>query len=175
VRDFTYAPSQVLTIVGITDSIVDGSVAVNLEVEVAEPGLHTFEANIYDAKGATAIAYADVNQTLAKGRAIVPLRFFGKAFHEQGFDGPYLVKDFRGFLRPPATSNAANVWWADARTYTTKPYKRSELSSAEWDSEEKRDKIKKLEALASSSAPAASASQPQSIHIDENGVAHTVP
>jgi len=178
VRDFTYAPRQVLTIVGITDAIADGSVVVNLEVDVRDAGLYTFEANVFDATGATAIAYADVNQSLAVGKVVVPLKFFGKAFHDVGADGPYLVKDFRGFLRPSPSANAANIWWSDPRSHTTKPYKRSELSAAEWDSEEKRTKIKALEALASASpsaGPAPSASQPKEIHIDENGVAHEVP
>jgi hypothetical protein len=176
VRDFTYAPRDVLSIVSFSDGVADGSLVVNLEVDAHEPGLFTFEANVFDDQGKTAIAYAEWSQSLVLGKSVVPLKFFGKAFHDVGVDGPYLVKDFRGFLRPTgAAVEQANVWWSDAHTYTTKAWKRGDFSSADWDDPEKRDKIRQLEAIASASAaPSPSASQPKAIHIDEHGVAHVV-
>lgn len=175
VRDFTYAPRQVLTMVGVSDAVADGSLLVNVEVDAHEPGTFSVEANVYDATGKTPIASAASTLALAVGKAVVPLKFFGKAFHDVGADGPYVVKDFRGFLLQPGAQ--ANVWWSDARAHTTQPFKRSDFSSAEWDSPEKRARIANLEALAKqagSGAPAPSASQPKAIHIDEKGVAHVV-
>ncbi|MBI2395653.1 MAG: hypothetical protein HYV09_39170 [Deltaproteobacteria bacterium] len=175
VRDFTYAPRQVLTVVGVSDALAEGSLLLNVEVDAHEPGAYSVEANVYDASGNTPIASGTVTQTLAAGKAVVPLKFFGKAFHDVGVDGPYVVKDFRGFLLSPGAQ--ANVWWSDSRTHVTQAHKRTDFSSAEWDSPEKRARIGNLEALAKqagSGAPAPSASQPKAIHIDDKGVAHVV-
>lgn len=144
-RDFTYTPRPVLEILAIRDAIVDGSLVITLDVEVYEPGLHTFEANALSADGEIPIAYVDISTTLTLGKASVALTFFGKIFRDLAIDGPYLIKDLRGFRRD--IDGGENLYWSDARTHTTRPYARTELSDAEWDADEKREKIRLFEEL----------------------------
>lgn len=175
IRDFTCAPRPTIEIVGVSDSIKEGSLAVTLDVQVYEAGTYTFLANVYSGDGEAAISYSDVSYTLEAGRGKVDLRFFGKIFHDKGVDGPYLVKDFRGLLN--LWGEEENIWWSDPRSHQTKPYKRTDFSPDEWDSEEKREKIKAFEDLISKTEAGeigGPTDRPEHIHIGEDGVARPV-
>jgi hypothetical protein len=144
-RDFTYTPRPVLEIVRVSDALRDGSVVVTLDVDVHEPGLHTIEANLVSPDGAVPIAYVDVSAPLAEGRGRVELVFFGRAVRGAQLDGPWLVRDLRGFRRD--VDGGENLPWSDPRTHLTAAYRAADLSDAEWDAPEKREKIEALEAL----------------------------
>jgi hypothetical protein len=148
IRDFAYTPRPVLDVKKLSDAIEDGSLVVTADVEVFEDGLYTFEANLVTGGPGdeVPIAYIDQSQQLAAGKQRVKLVFFGRVIHDKGFAGPYLVRDLRGFRRP-VDGSEANLWWSYEDTYLTKAYKLDELSPAEWDAPEKREKIQSMERL----------------------------
>ncbi len=173
-REFTYAPRKVLEIVGISDSIRGGNLALTLDVDVAEKGVYGFEANVMSHDGSVAIGFATANQTLGTGRAKVDVIFFGRMFGEKGIDGPYLVRDIRG-ERVFMDGEEHNIPFTYPSTYTTRAYRRADFSSDEWNSPEKTDKIARMKKLiADANAGRTGPPVPSHIHIDENGVARPV-
>ena len=144
-RDFTYTPRPVLEILAIRDAVRDGSLVITLDVEVFEPGIHTIEANALSGDGEIPIGYVDTSATLAAGKTSVELIFFGKIFRDLAIDGPYLIRDLRGFRRD--LDGGENLYWSDGRAYPTRPYPRSDFSDQPWDSDEKREKIRSFEEL----------------------------
>jgi hypothetical protein len=151
VRDFTYAPRRLLTIRGVSDRVEDGNLVVRLDLEVHEAGLYQFEANALSAADDSPLAYASLGQTLEAGRQSVDLPFFGKIFHDQQGPGPYLIRDFRGYLIPPGDDDYY-VWWSDPRTHLTAAYRLDQLSPEVWDAPEKREKLQHFDELISQTA-----------------------
>jgi len=145
-RDFTYAPRQALSFGGISDAVTDGNLVVTLSVDVQEPGLYTFEANLMGADGNTAIAYTELSYTLAGGPGSADLKFFGRAFWEKKADGPYVVKDIRCFRRFIA-GEEENFYIVYPGTYTTRAWRYAGFSNAEWDGPEKRETIANFQRL----------------------------
>lgn len=145
-RDFGYTPRPPLEVERVTDAIVNGHLEVTLHVEVFEPGTYTIEANCMASDGETPIAYMREFYKLAAGKQKATLRFFGKIFHDKGFDGPYVIKDIRGFLRFFDTDEAP-LWFSWENNHRTAAYNRAKLDAAEWDDEEKRQRIKGYEEL----------------------------
>ena len=146
VREFTYAPRTVAEIVGVSDSIKQGSLAVTLDVQIYEKGLYSFQGNCVSQDEKTPIAYSDKSYPLDVGRQQVDLVFFGKIFHDLGVAGPYHIRDIRGF-RLFIDGEEMNITFTYPQTYTTKPYKLSDLSPKDWDADEKRQKIAAFEQL----------------------------
>lgn len=150
-RDFTYAPRRLLTIRGVTDRTDGGNLIVRLDLEVHEAGLYQFEANALAAADEAPLAYASLGQALEIGRQSVELPFFGKIFHDQQSPGPYLIKDFRGYLIPPGDDDYY-VWWSDPRSHETAAYRLDQLSPDVWDAPEKRQKLQHFDELISQTA-----------------------
>jgi hypothetical protein len=146
VREFTYAPRPTLEVERVTDAIVDGHLAVTLHVEVFEAGTYTVEANCFAADGTTPIAYVREFAQLAAGKQQVTVKFFGKIFHDKGFDGPYVIRDVRGFLRF-LDSGEMPIWFMWPHEHRTAPYPRAQLDPDEWDDPEKRARIQGYEEL----------------------------
>lgn len=173
VREFTYAPRPIVNVTGISDAIKDGNLVVQLAVDVLEKGVHTFEANILSGDGKTPVGWLKETRPLEAGKHVVELRFFGKLFHDKQVDGPYLIKDVRGFLRflDPGAQETP-IWWKWDQTHLTKPYKPVDLSPKEWDDPEKTeviDRMNKLIADTKAGKIGQPTDKPKHIHIDENG------
>jgi hypothetical protein len=147
IHDFTYAPRAVLEVLGVHDAVVDGSLVVTVDSDVLEDGLYTFEANATAAPTDEPIAYVDQSFPLHAGRQQVRLVFFGRVFRDRGLSGPYTIRDLRGFRRF-VDGAEANIWWSYAGVHTTAAYDVAQLSDAEWDAPEKREKVRRLEAAA---------------------------
>lgn len=145
-RDFTYAPRQLLTIRGVSDRSVGGNLVTTLDLEVHEAGLFTFEANALVADTELPLAYASAGHRLEVGSRTAELVFFGRVFHDQQSPGPYLIKDFRGYLIPPGDDDYY-VWWSDPRSHVTGAYRLDQLSPDEWDAPEKQEKLRHFEEL----------------------------
>lgn len=176
VREFTYAPRKVVEVLGISDNLRNGSLAVTLDVNVAEAGTYDFEANVLSGDGSIPIGYSQMNYRLGAGRQTVDLVFFGRMFGEVGVDRPYQVRDIRGLLLS-LDGGEHNIPFSYAAPYTTKAWRRGGFSPAEWDDPEKRQRIAGMQQLIDDTAAGrigGNAPQPQHIHIDENGVAHVV-
>lgn len=177
VREFTYAPRPVVVVEGITDSIKDGNMVVTLAVDVLERGTHTIEANVMSADDKTAIGWVKDTRTLEVGKQTFDCKFFGKIFHDKQVDGPYVVKDIRGFLRFPDEKEMP-IWWKHEGTHLTKAYKPVDLSAKEWESPEKTETINRMKTLIADTKAGAigqPTDKPKHIHIDENGKATEVP
>lgn len=178
-REFTYAPRKVVTIRSMTDLARSGSLVLTLDLDVHEAGQYSFEANLTSPDGSLAIGYTQQAFPLDPGRRLVDLVFFGRMFAEKGVDGPYLARDVRG-QKLSLDGEEHNIVFTYPGTHLTRPYRRSEFSSAEWDSPEKKQKIERFRSLlrdtragkiGGASGPA---DVPRHIHIDENGVPRRV-
>lgn len=87
------------------DAIVDGSLAIDAEIEVTRPGRFHLEGTLYDAAGTQGIAEAHTAAELPAGRHWLRLVFFGRILHQHGIDGPYLLR----FLALSTTTRMPNA------------------------------------------------------------------
>ena len=74
------------------DAVVNGSLEVGVEVEVAEAGRFHVEATLYGPDGTRTIAWAQAAGELAPGRHWMTLPFYGVILHERGIVGPYVLR-----------------------------------------------------------------------------------
>src|SRR5262249_12737518 len=91
IRDFTYATKRVLTVLGVTDTVRDGSLVVTLAVQAYEDGIYTFYGDLVAQDGETPIAFTQMSYPLKAGRGTADLVFFGKVIRDLGISGPYIV------------------------------------------------------------------------------------
>ena len=171
VRDFTYAPRDVLRVVGIGDAMADGSLAITLDVDAAEAGVYTFQANLMSGDEQTPLAWCDIGARLDAGRSKVRLTFFGKVLRDQLQNGPYVLRDLRGFLHKDDAEH--NIWWSAPGSYRTAAYRATDFSPAEWDSVEKREKLQSMQDIIDKTAGGQMIGSPH-IHIGEDGVARQI-
>lgn len=83
-------------LLGLTDTLREGSLVLGLDAELREPGFYRFDANLYDASGAP-VAFASFKGELPAGRTSVPLEVYGKVLADAGVPGPYTVSEIRGY------------------------------------------------------------------------------
>jgi hypothetical protein len=78
------------------DFVEDGSLVVEVDVNIGRAGFYRFDANLYDA-GGEPVAYTAWKGELPRGRRAVPLRVYGKVLHDAGVPPPYIVTQIRGY------------------------------------------------------------------------------
>lgn len=144
-RDFAYSPRKAADITGAREALRDGNLVVTLDVEVAENGLYTFEANVMTPDGAP-IVYGEKSYPLEPGQRSVDIVMFGRAFAERKTDGPYVVQDIRG-MRRFVDTDEQNFFFTYAKPLRTHAYKYMQFSAAEWDAPERQDTIANFERL----------------------------
>jgi len=169
VRDFTYSPRDVLKFGAAKDVVRNGSLVLEMDVEVADAGEYTCEANLMTGDGTQAIGYAKEKPSFAVGPAKLAFTFFGKVLRDGWHDGPYQVRDIRCVLRQ--SGDEENVWVADERTHMTQAYLVETFSDAEWQAPEKSSRISLLEKLLaqSKSGENPNPNAPKHIHVDLDG------
>jgi hypothetical protein len=142
----TQAPFKIVSVV--SDGIVNGSLEFVLDVDVvdlapvriraalARPGEQNTPIAIYDRP----------IQPSKRGRQRTSITFFGKTLHDAQKDGPYQLFRIHG---QSMISNVQipEVFWADDRTFLSKPYKASQFASAEWSDPEKNQKLQLYEQM----------------------------
>jgi hypothetical protein len=143
-RDFTWAPRDVLKVVGEHDAIVDGSLVATLDCQVLEDGLYTVYGNLFAADGTTPIATSKKSYPLKAGRQTVKLVFFGKVLNDQQVDGPYVLKDVHG-LKRMGDAEYNNVWWQHVGEYRTHAYASADFSGDEWNDPERTERLATFE------------------------------
>jgi hypothetical protein len=89
---FLYASPHAQLTGGYRDALVDGSLVVGIEVDVAQAGRFHVEATLYGAGGTEKIAWAQAAQWLEPGTQWLDLSFFGLILRERGIDGPYVLR-----------------------------------------------------------------------------------
>ncbi len=151
-----------------SDRIEDGSMFVDVELQVIEPGNYTIEANLMTDTGEP-VGYARKDKKLNGGKQIVTLEYFGKVIVSARESGPYQLTNIRGILntdviqedlltKSPAEVDKLLNKIVDDRpkhktipyfegVYATNAYNLNEFSDREYDSPEKRQRIADLKML----------------------------
>lgn len=136
----------------VRDAMVDGSLVVEVELDVSTGGLYLFDANLFGPEGET-IAWTRHKPRLEPGVHQIPLRFFGKVLVDAGVDGPYTVGQLRAALAAPDRT-PSTIWVPPFEgEITTATYRAAEFSDAEWDAPAKRDRIRRLQRLEALGGP----------------------
>ncbi len=78
------------------DDVVDGSLEVDVGLEVHAPGFYRFDANLYDLQGRP-VAFATYKGELGAGSRELPLSFYGKVLRDAGAPGPWVLGELRGY------------------------------------------------------------------------------
>ncbi len=109
------------------DSLVNGNLQLDAEVEVEEAGQFYLEGTLVTQKDAKMVGYAYADVTLAEGRHWVPLPFYGLIFHQMKATGPYQL-----FSVTLATVENGAPQHADVipAAHTTGPYEVSQFTEA---------------------------------------------
>lgn len=130
------------------DALVDGSLEISAEVQVAEAGRFHLEGTLYTRDGAP-LAWAQNALTLSPGAQWIPLSFFGLILHERGADGPYVLR-YAALSTVTGMPNAKNRLVENA--HMTNPYRAADFADQPYDDPELLDAAGRME---SGGAPAA--------------------
>jgi hypothetical protein len=110
------------------DSVRNGSLALEAELDVEEPGLFTLMAQVFGPH-LEPIAWVKQTQKLEAGRGTLTLEVFGKQLHDVGVDGPYRVRQVL-LSRDYENSSDYDPGVTIEEAYQTKPYQAREFSAA---------------------------------------------
>jgi hypothetical protein len=134
----------------VREQMIDGTLWFYLEIDVRQAGAYVFDANVFDAAGEP-VAFMRARQELGQGLGEVPMRLFGRVVHEKGVDGPFTLRDLRGYLFL-AGQDPDRRHVPDGATYTSHAYTLDDFSDEEyWDEEKQRHVDFLLEAAKSGS------------------------
>ncbi len=125
------------------DTIVDGSLAIDAEIEVTRAGRFHLEGTLYSADGALGLAEAHTAADLPAGRHWLRLVFFGRILHQRGVDGPYLLR-FLALSTTTRMPNAKNRLVEHA--HRTAGYRFAQFSEAPFDDPDLLDAAARMEA-----------------------------
>ena len=150
----------------VQDMMRDGHLIVRIPVTVQKAGYYEFEANLQEQGGDERfIASAFWRGDLAAGNQTVEIQFWGKVIRDAHIDGPYVVRDIRAKRnnspvspaealrareegRTPTAEMTEPLWEymePMAETHVTAAYSSDSFSSAEWQSEDKEQRLRFLE------------------------------
>jgi len=151
-----------------SDRILEGSLFIDIELQVIEPGRYTIEANLMS-ESEEPIGYARKDQKLLGGKQIVSLQYFGKVIVTARESGPYKLTNVRGTLntdviqeemltKSPEEVDRMLSKITDDRpkhktipyfegSYFTGEYQWNEFDSKDYDSLEKRQRLADLKML----------------------------
>jgi len=133
------------------DAVVNGSLEIGVEVEVATAGRFHLEATLYDAAGSRKIAWAQAADALEPGRHWMALPFYGLILRERGVAGPYLLR-WVALSTTTRMPNAKNRL-SEAR-HLTAPYDLARFTDRPFDDPALLDASERLEHdLAQAGAP----------------------
>ena len=127
-----------------TDEIVDGSLVIHAGVQVATAGNYLVDCNLFDATDQP-VAWTRAKVQLAAGARTIDLVFFGKVLVDQNASGAFHIGQLRGARFAPDQDPDLEQMATFAGAYTTRAYKTSDFSDAEYDSDHKREMIRMLE------------------------------
>lgn len=151
---------------GVRDNIRDGHLVIDVPVNIKKAGYYEFRANLQELSGEKRmVASASVKKRLKKGPQVVELQFWGKVINDSEIDGPYLVRNIRGFRdngvmpadelkqyvmkgeipEPRETTEPAQEYMKPADDHKTQGYKSDQFTDQEWESEEKSKRINYLQ------------------------------
>lgn len=131
------------------DYIKNGSLYVDVEVDVYRKGYYIIDANLFD-KDLEPVAYTIEKRELYSGKQWVPLLFFGKVIIDQKAKPPFVLRDLRGYRFIEATTPDPEFMDREMikpyeGEYKTKTSDLSGLSDKEFEDEMKQKRIEFLE------------------------------
>jgi len=143
--DLVYTPAAPATFTGrVSEALRNGSLALDVEIVVDEPGRYVITARADDSEGKS-FAYLSENGELPAGKQEVHLRLFGKLIRDERARAPFHLRDLEGYRLLEDTYPDRNLMSArDGVVYTTKTYTLRDFTDAEWESEEKARHVKEL-------------------------------
>lgn len=139
---FAYASPNGHLTGGYRDQLVDGSLVVGVEVDVAEAGRFHVEATLYGPDGADKIAWAQAAQWLEPGRHWLDLSYYGLILREHGVDGPYVLR-YVALSTTTEMPNAMNR--VVENPYTTASYRAAGFTDTPYDDPGLLEAAKRLE------------------------------
>ena len=80
----------------VRDALVNGSLRVEIGIDIEQAGFYRFDANLYDRFG-NPISFSSFKGNLKEGSHFVPIEFFGRTLIEAGITSPFLVGEIRGY------------------------------------------------------------------------------
>jgi|GEM_PF-4626241 len=148
--DFRLAPAVPGVIVGVAgERLTPEGLEIAVDVRADDPGTYFVQGLLFDSTDRP-IGFAVARPVLARGRATVPLLFFGLLFHEaRAAAGPYVFRTVTAHRLPrddEAERADMETWTGPYRT--TKAYSLADFSDKEYESAAKDAKIQALAALA---------------------------
>jgi len=111
---FLYSHPQAHLTGNYRDAVVNGSLEVGVELDVAAAGRFHVEATLYGDDGSRKIAWAQVARALEPGRQWMTLQYYGAVLRDRDIAGPYLVR------------------WVALSTTTEMPNAKNRLSEANY-------------------------------------------
>jgi hypothetical protein len=127
------------------DSIVNGNLQIDAEIQVEEPGHFRVESTLVRTKDATMITYGYGEGDLDVGAHWLPITYAGLAFHDMKADGPYSMFSTMLSTIDPNGSRESDVV---PNAHTTKPYKMTDFSDQPFNDPEYLRKAEYYENLA---------------------------
>jgi len=140
-----YTPEPPATFTGaIEESLKDGSIALDVGMNVARAGRYVLSARVDDAQGRT-FAFLSFNEELPAGAQRARLLIFGKLVRDERPQQPFRLRDVEGFrLLENASPDRELMAMLPGSAHTTRVYPESAFSDAEWESEERRRHLDEL-------------------------------
>lgn len=127
------------------DRLADGSLVVDVEIEVFRPGRFHVEGSLFTLAG-EGVAWAQNAARFQPGRHWFPLTFYGLAIREQGFGGPFLLRSL-ALSTVTNMPNQKNRVLEDA--YQTKAYRASDFTDQPYNDPDLLEAAERLESSAS--------------------------
>jgi hypothetical protein len=109
-----------------SDSVRNGSLVLEAELEVEEPGLFTLMAQVFGPHQEP-LAWVKQTEKQGTGRGTMKLEVFGKVLHDAGVDGPYRVRQVL-LTRDHENSSEYEPGVTIEEAHQTKPYRAREFS-----------------------------------------------
>jgi hypothetical protein len=143
--DVMYTPGEAARwLPGVRETLVDGSLQLQLRAEVLRPGRYVVSARIDDAKGEP-VAVALFNQELGAGTQTIPLLVFGRLLHDLKPAMPLRLRDVEAFLLLPDTfPDRLMLPRLTGLVHQSKAYPLSAFSPESWRSEERERYLAEL-------------------------------
>lgn len=114
-----------------------GNLEIEAGIDVFEPGFYRVDAHLYGPHDAP-IAWAAYKGELGRSDGTVPLKFFGKILRDLGSEGPYEVRQLRGYLFRDGEFPDRIHLRDYAGSFRAPQFALSEFSEAEWDDPHRR-------------------------------------
>ena len=151
----------------IRETIKDGSLIIQVPVQIYKAGFYEFDANLLQAEDEQEpVGRSYENKELSAGQHVIEFEFFGKVLHDRDINGPYVLKNLRGRRnnasvtptdiaaaykagtvatpRPGLEGQPAFEYMSPGPEYVTKPYFAESFPDEEWTSEEKTERLQDL-------------------------------